>query len=92
MIPTADAALSEAKKICRKVSRRSIKLPCMNLLAEAMTTIMTAITCCNPVGQLESSHAHAMAANPVEMEFLLDSGAGRNLLSKDSMLKSGCHA
>ena len=61
------------------------RLPRLNLMAKTVTAIMAAITCCNPIGQVEGPKVPAMASDPCEMEFLLDSGAGRNLLSKDSM-------
>ena len=84
-IPSAEAALKEAKKVCRKVTRSSLRVPCVQLLAKAVTTIMTAITCCNPMSQIDHSSVPALASHPCQMEFLMDSGAGRNLLSKDSM-------
>ena len=83
LIPSAEAAVKNAKKLCRKVA--SARLPGLNLMARTVTAIMAAITCCTPIGQVEGPKVPAMVSDPCEMEFLLDSGAGRNLLSKDSM-------
>ena len=45
---------------------------------------MAAIACLNPVSLSNTNHVPAASA-PVEMSFLLDSGAGRNLMSKKDM-------
>ena len=52
-----------------------------HVFSKAVTAIMAAIACLNPVSLSNTNHVPAAIA-PVEMSFLLDSGAGRNLMFK----------
>ena len=83
-IPTAEAAVREAKKECRKVFKRMSPTLLPHVFSKAITAIMAAIACLNPVSLSNTNHIPAAIA-PVEMSFLLDSGAGRNLMSKRDM-------
>ena len=83
-IPTAEAAVRKAKKECRKVFKRMTPSLLPHVFSRAATAIMAAIACLNPVSLSNNVKVPAAIA-PVEMSFLLDSGAGRNLMSKKDM-------
>ena len=83
-IPTAEAAVRKAKKECRKVFKRMTPSLLPHVFSRAATAIMAAIACLNHVSLSNNVKVPAAIA-PVEMSFLLDSGAGRNLMSKKDM-------
>ena len=84
VIPTAEAAVREAKKECTKVFKRMSPTLLPHVFSKAVTAIMAAIACLNPVSLSHTNHVPAAIAL-VEMSFLLGSGAGRNLMSKRDM-------
>ena len=83
-IPTAEATVRKAKKKCRKVFKRMTPSLLPHVFSRAATAIMAAIASLNPVSLSNTVKAPAAIA-PVEMSFLLDSGAGMNLKSKKDM-------
>ena len=85
-IPTAEAAVRKAKKECRKVFKRMPPPPPLlpHVFSKAVTAITAAVACLNPVS-LSNTVLVPAAIAPVEMSFLLDSGAGRNLKSRKDL-------
>ena len=75
---------SKLFKTGRKAKLVGNLLPKGSLFAREFTTVMTAMACLDPATSVTgmANLCNTCEANPLGMEFLLDSGAGRNLISK----------
>ena len=75
---------SKLFKTGRKAKLSGNLLPKGSLFARAFTTVMTAMACLDPATSVTgmANLCNTREVNPLGMEFLLDSGAGRNLISK----------
>jgi len=77
-------AVRKAKKECRKVSKRMSPTLLPHVFSKAVAAIVAAVACLNSVSLSNAVQVPAAIA-PVEMSFLLDSGAGTNLMSRKEM-------
>ena len=61
-IPTAEAAVREAKKECRKICKRRSRTLLPHVFSKAVTAIMAAIACLNPVSLSNTTQVPAAIA------------------------------